>query len=694
MTDDIARLGYEIDSTQALGAARNLLEMERAAGKAANSAATLQTRFRNARGQFVSTATAVADNSREIEQLASKYNLAMSAELAFSRAQQEVARAVQLGVISADQQDAVLERLQTQYIATGAAAKVYGNSVRASTAHTTNLLFQFQDIGMMLAAGQNPLMLAAQQGTQVAGVFQQLKNAGQSIGPAIAGAFRAMISPMSLVTIGVIAAGAALVQWGMSAAGASDEARTLTEVTDDMIDAMDRYRTSLADSSQLTTQLLEQYGEQAQAVQTTLMLIARMERIRVSTQLEEGVARIRDELGELEQIANGIATAGPDTPQWLQNWIGDFGLGRDEAVALGAAISDLSTNQTPNALASTIERIADILLTAKENGGQVSDELIRVVADALRAAQASRELAGALAEARDNAAAIQIPLGMTMPEGWNFDPNTDLPPPSRRVPGGGQSEAEKLAEEMKARLEALREALNTEFETTVAHYNRDMEALRYHLNQGLMTREEYDSLERELQLASFGLEHEIAEANYASDLEALRLALENEYLTQEQHYMRLRELQWSYLQDIMQGNNNAWSVNLSGMADAFGSMNQLAGGGYDALLRAQRIFSAASALMSTYTGAAKALELPFPMNLVAMGQVLAAGFGLVNAIKGGSGGGGRGGGSSSAAMPDQQPQRTIRVAFNSPAWLQDMIGPIMEEIYKQTGDGTRVIFAR
>jgi len=76
---------------------------------------------------------------------------------------------------------------------------------------------------------------------------------------------------------------------------------------------------------------------------------------------------------------------------------------------------------------------------------------------------------------------------------------------------------------------------------------------------------------------------------------------------------------------------NDWGVQaaLEGGAavlGAMGSMNKKA-------LKAQGVFAAAAALMSTYKGAATALELPFPQNMAAAASVIAKGIGFVSAIK-------------------------------------------------------------
>ena len=156
----------------------------------------------------------------------------------YEAAQEQVNAAVRAGVVSQHEANRTLAMIEASYLGAGNAAQVMGTQLRGASAHTTNLMFQFQDIGMMLAAGQSPLMLAMQQGTQVSGVFQQLKNSGQGVGKAIAGGLIAMISPLSLLTIGAIAGGAALVQWGVSAWGAAEDTEKMDDAIGDLNDSL------------------------------------------------------------------------------------------------------------------------------------------------------------------------------------------------------------------------------------------------------------------------------------------------------------------------------------------------------------------------------------------------------------------------------------------------------------------------
>ncbi len=161
------------------------------------------------------------------------------------------------GSVNALQQtsDAV-ERLETDLAKGSAAAKKFqsststinralpkmNRSMRASTAHTANLAAQFNDIGVMLAAGQSPLMLAVQQGSQINQVFTSMGGTPLTKLKAMTAGIRAMINPMSLATFAVIAGVAALVNFARTAFGASEEVKGLADRLEDVNERMDELR--------------------------------------------------------------------------------------------------------------------------------------------------------------------------------------------------------------------------------------------------------------------------------------------------------------------------------------------------------------------------------------------------------------------------------------------------------------------
>lgn len=80
----------------------------------------------------------------------------------------------------------------------------------AIQANTGSIAAQFQDIGVTAAMGMNPLIIGLQQGTQLSAVFAQ---SGGSMGKVLTAAFMQIASTQALVTIGLVSAIAALIQF-------------------------------------------------------------------------------------------------------------------------------------------------------------------------------------------------------------------------------------------------------------------------------------------------------------------------------------------------------------------------------------------------------------------------------------------------------------------------------------------------
>lgn len=99
-----------------------------------------------------------------------------------------------------------------------------------------NLMYQFQDIGVTAAMGMNPLMIAMQQGTQISAALGPMGAAGAV--SALRAAFVGLINPVSLVTVGLVAAGAAAIQYLMPLLSQGDDAVAKLEKQRDAIDAI------------------------------------------------------------------------------------------------------------------------------------------------------------------------------------------------------------------------------------------------------------------------------------------------------------------------------------------------------------------------------------------------------------------------------------------------------------------------
>lgn len=132
-----------------------------------------------------------------------------------------------------------VDLLSEQERQAAATARNMGQSHQIAAGQVGNLTAQFNDIGVMMAAGQNPLQLALQQGTQITQVIGPLGAAGAV--RALSSAFFQMLNPVSLITIGSIAAGAALVNWLREG---GEEAETLEDGLDRLKDTTERLAAS------------------------------------------------------------------------------------------------------------------------------------------------------------------------------------------------------------------------------------------------------------------------------------------------------------------------------------------------------------------------------------------------------------------------------------------------------------------
>ena len=108
-----------------------------------------------------------------------------------------------------------------------------------------NLAAQMQDVAVTAQMGMNPMVIALQQGTQAAAALNASGAGIAGIGGMLKEAFLSIINPVSLVTIGVVAASAATIQWLMSLRGDVKTAdQALKEHADLIGQIKERYNTA------------------------------------------------------------------------------------------------------------------------------------------------------------------------------------------------------------------------------------------------------------------------------------------------------------------------------------------------------------------------------------------------------------------------------------------------------------------
>lgn len=164
-----------------------------------------------------------------LDRLRTRFNPLFAVVQSYKATVAEIRQAHAVGAIGVDEMTSALGRERQAALASIAAIKGRNSAIHSTPAgagsggassssfNTANIAAQIQDVGVTTAMGMSPLQIALQQGTQLSAVFEQMKASGQGVGSALLGAFTSIISPISLVTIGVIAGAAALTQYVMSA---------------------------------------------------------------------------------------------------------------------------------------------------------------------------------------------------------------------------------------------------------------------------------------------------------------------------------------------------------------------------------------------------------------------------------------------------------------------------------------------
>jgi hypothetical protein len=110
-----------------------------------------------------------------------------------------------------------------------------------------------------------------------------------------------------------------------------------------------------------------------------------------------------------------------------------------------------------------------------------------------------------------------------------------------------------------------------------------------------------------------------------------------------------------------------------------------------------KAFAVAEAVMSTFKGMAKALELPFPANLAAAATVAAQGASFVAGIRSASPGGGgspamagRGGASQAAAPSEAGPTTSLTINLQGDTFGKQSVRGLIDTINEALDDGARL----
>lgn len=197
---DIAQLGLQVDSSGVSKATADLNRLTNAAKVAENASRGLA----NATGRMDPSAIAVmARNMGGVQRASDAAARSLAAETL----------AAQKATVATKAHAAAVN---DNYVRMAANTQRFGGSM-------SGLAAQFQDIGVTAAMGMSPMMIALQQGTQIAGQMEMAMQGGAKASSVFATAIASLLSPVTLISIALTAlaaAGLQMVNWTGLAASA------------------------------------------------------------------------------------------------------------------------------------------------------------------------------------------------------------------------------------------------------------------------------------------------------------------------------------------------------------------------------------------------------------------------------------------------------------------------------------------
>lgn len=206
---------------------------------------------------------------------------------------------------------------------------------------------------------------------------------------------------------------------------------------------------------------------------------------------------------------------------------------------------------------------------------------------------------------------------------------------------------------------------------------------------------------------SWGTREEKLWAHLTREQELIDAALEKKVINDEAHKALMERAEEEHQKKLQKMREATNMQALNSTASMFGSLQTLTEAFGKKGNKTAKAFGIAKALINTYVGATKALELPFPANMAAFAATMAQGLAAVASIRSvsesGSGGGaassgGAGGAGAAAAasgtMGGGQPGgNSVYINLQGQSFGRDQVRALVEQIASYQKDGGQVVFA-
>lgn len=156
---------------------------------------------------------APAKYAKSLDDLRAKYSPLFAVQRQYDANLQEINRALQIGAINQEEYNSAVMmagytyKVQNAGIeATQVAMGKMANSAQLSTHQIANLQYQFQDLGVMMASGQNPFVMIMQQGSQIVQLFRPGTGIGAALKQIGSGFITFLLNPLNLALFALASA--------------------------------------------------------------------------------------------------------------------------------------------------------------------------------------------------------------------------------------------------------------------------------------------------------------------------------------------------------------------------------------------------------------------------------------------------------------------------------------------------------
>ncbi|MFN3313286.1 MAG: phage tail length tape measure family protein, partial [Hyphomonas sp.] len=231
------------------------------------------------------------DYRAALDEVRASFNPLFAASRRYELELDRIASAERMGAVNA-MEAAQARRRAASIIAPAGQAPQTGPSGPNNFA-TANIAAQFNDIGVTAAMGMSPIQIALQQGTQLSQVFNQMGGGKEVLGGLRAG-FLSMINPVSLATIGVIAFGAAGLQWLGSL---RTETKSLEEALTGLEGSVDAYSTSSERARMTSSALRAEFGGVSDMARRLLGDMAELDRLQANRDIASSISAMSRNFG-------------------------------------------------------------------------------------------------------------------------------------------------------------------------------------------------------------------------------------------------------------------------------------------------------------------------------------------------------------------------------------------------------------